>query len=254
MTPMIMMTFSVQRKPRPIAKPLTFWTRLKSPPRTQTEDIIEAADTVQELDFAAENDSLGLTDAVAQDDIDEAALDPDEPDEPVETDQEERFEETIALPSSGYEEDKELLELIDDIQATLNDEPLSARVGDQESTAPTDEVIDTDTLEDNADAYTFLNDDDLIEDGGVPESESEFVDHLGIDLTSEIERKALEENQEAVMEDVKPTKDMESGIAPGAVETAVKQALTEMLADENNPLAKAIENAVRKALGQGEDT
>jgi hypothetical protein len=38
------------------------------------------------------------------------------------------------------------------------------------------------------------------------------------------------------------------------LETAVKQALTEMLAGESNPLAKAIENAVRKALGQGAST
>ena len=191
---------------------------------------------------------------MAQDDVDEAAMDPTEPDEPSEPDQEERFEETVALSSAGYEEDKELLELIDDIQATLNDEPVAAGTGDQEDTPQADEAIDTDTLEDDADAYTFLDDDELIEGGDIPESETEFVDHLGIDLTSEIERKALEESQEAVMEDVKPAESMESGIAPVALETAVKQALTEMLADENNPLAKAIENAVRKALGQGENT
>jgi hypothetical protein len=224
------------------------------PARDMTEDILEPVGIAQETDPDVDDDIFDPTEAVADFDIDEAAMDLTEPDESMEPDEEERFQETAELPSPGYEEDKELLALIDDIQATLNDEPVAAHVSDQEDTPQADESIEADTLEEDTDAYSFLDDDELIEDGDIPESETEFVDHLGIDLTSEIERKALEESQEAVLEDVKPTENVESGIAPGSLETAVKKALTEMLADENNPLAKAIENAVKKALGQGADT
>ena len=143
------------------------------------------------------------------------------------------------------------MELIDDIQATLNAEPAAAHVDERPETAEADDAIDTDARKDEAASYKFLDDDEFMEDDDIPESETEFVDHLGIDLTSEIERKALEEMEEAAMEDVKPTEGMDSAMAPHTLETAVKQALTDMLADENNPLTKAIENAVKKALGQG---
>ena len=231
-----------------------FLDTVEIPAQDMTEDIFEPVDIAQEADPDVDDDIFDPTEAVADFDIDEAAMDLTEPDEAMEPDEGERFQETVALPSPGYEEDKELLALIDDIQATLNDEPVAAHVSDQEDTPQADESIEADTLEEDTDAYSFLDDDEFIEGGDIPESETEFVDHLGIDLTSEIERKALEESQEAVMEDVKPTENIESGIAPGSLETAVKKALTEMLADENNPLAKAIENAVKKALGQGADT
>ena len=224
------------------------------PAQDMEEDSIEAADTAQELDLDTGDDIFDAAEAVDDFDIDEADMDLTETVEDMETDQEERFQETVALPSAGYEEDKELLELIDDIQATLNDEPVAERASDQEGTPQADESIEADALDNDADAYTFLDNDEFIEEGEVPESETEFVDHLGIDLTSEIERETLEKSQEAVSEDVIPTENLASGIAPGVLETAVKQALTEMLAEENNPLAKAIENAVKKALGQGTDT
>ena len=64
------------------------------------------------------------------------SLDLTEPVEPDEADQEEGFAETVALPSEGYEEDKELLELIDDIQATLDDDPITPRVSLGEETRP----------------------------------------------------------------------------------------------------------------------
>ena len=109
-----------------------------------------------------------------------------------------------------------------------------------------------DIREENDVTCEFLDDDTFLKGDDIPESETEFVDHLGIDLTSEIERKALEEMEEAAMEDVTPpTEDMDSTVEPDALKTAVKQALTDLLADENNPLARAIENAVKKALGQG---
>ncbi len=53
------------------------------------------------------------------------------------------------------------------------------------------------------------------------------------------------------MEDVKPMQEMESSPATDAMESAVRQALTHMLAEEGNPLVMAIERAVKKALGQG---
>jgi hypothetical protein len=230
---------------------------VEMPAQDMTKDILEPADIAQEADPDVDDDIFDPSEAMADFDSDAAAMEltePDEADETMEADEGEGFQETVALPSQGYEEDKELLALIDDIQATLNDEPAAARVSDQEDIPQPDESIEVDTPEEDTDAYTFLDDDEIIENGDVPESETEFVDHLGIDLTSEIERKALEESQEAVMEDVKPIENLESDIAPGSLETAVKKALTEMLADENNPLAKAIENAVKKALGQGADT
>lgn len=217
---------------------------------------LDAFDTAESP--AAEEDTqdeiLDLTEVVSEDDTSQTGMDQTESVEPVEPVQEELAVETATTPSVGYEEDKELLELIDDIQATLDDEPLPAHVDDREDTTEEDEAIDTDTRGEDAETYTFLDDDDLSDSEGLPESETEFVDHLGIDLTSEIERKALEENQDAATEEVKPSEGMEPTMVPGSLETAVKQALTEMLADENSPLTRAIENAVKKALGQGEDT
>lgn len=216
-------------------------------------DITDIADTAAEEE-EAQDEILDLTETVSGDDTGQTGMDQTESVEPVEPVQEEFSVETATMPSVGYEEDKELLELIDDIQATLDDEPVASHIDDREDTAEEDEAIDTDTREEDAETYTLLDDDDLADSDGIPESETEFVDHLGIDLTSEIERKALEENQDAAMEEVRPSEGMEPTMAPGSLETAVKQALTEMLADENNPLAKAIENAVKKALGQGENT
>ena len=61
--------------------------------------------------------------------------------------------------------------------------------------------------------------------------------------------------EEAAMEDVQPAEGIEPVTNPESMEsTVIKQALTEMLADEDNPLVKAIEKAVKKALGQGENT
>jgi hypothetical protein len=216
-------------------------------------DITDIADTAAEEE-EAQDEILDLTETVSGDDTSQTGMDQTESVEPVEPVQEEFSVETATMPSVGYEEDKELLELIDDIQATLDDEPVASHIDDREDTAEEDEAIDTDTRDEDAETYTLLDDDDLADSDGIPESETEFVDHLGIDLTSEIERKALEENQDAAMEEVRPSEGMEPTMAPGSLETAVKQALTEMLADENNPLAKAIENAVKKALGQGENT
>jgi len=231
-----------------------FLDTIEIPAQDMVEDNYEPADTTWEADADPDDDITALTDTISEDEVIELLDTVEIPAEDMEPDQEERFQEAVALPSTGYEEDKELLELIDDIQATLNDEPVTDRVSDQEDTPQADESIEADTLDKDADAYTFLDNDEVIEEGEIPESETEFVDHLGIDLTSEIEKKSLEESQEGALEDIKPTESVETGIAPDALETAVKQALTEMLADEDNPLAKAIEDAVKKALGQGADS
>jgi hypothetical protein len=210
---------------------------------TAAEERVEIPELTQEAEASIVDDEiLDLTETATEEVTEEEITDLTEPFEPSEPDQEERFADTVALPSVGYEEDKELLELIDDIQATLNDEPVAADTGYRKETAK------------DVESYTFLDDDELITDKDVTESETEFVDHLGIDLTSEIERKALREMQEAAMEEVRPTESLESTMAQDSLEKAVKQALTDMLADENNPLAKAIENAVKTALGQGRDT
>lgn len=224
------------------------------PAQDMTEETGEVVDTPGEAVPDTDDDLFEADEAVADIDIDEAFPDLAETDEAMEPAQEERFQETVSPLPAGYEEDKELLELIDDIQATLNDEPVTSRASDQESTPQTDEPNEGDTLEKDDDAYTFLDDDVLIEDEKITESETEFVDHLGIDLTSEIEKNALEKSREEVLEDVKPTESLEPDVAPDAIETAVKKALAEMLADENSPLARAIENAVKRALGQEADS
>jgi hypothetical protein len=230
-----------------------FLDTIELPARDTSADTHELTDTDREVDSDLGDDILDSTEAMALEDIDKT-MDLSETFEPVDTDREETFEDTAALPPTGYEEDKELLELIDDIQATLNDEPAAPRAEDQEGSNRLEEAIDGNTRKDNGSEYTFLDDDEYFEEGDSTESETEFVDHLGIDLTSEIERKALEKDQQDAMEEVKPTERIELEIPQDALETAVKQALTEMLADESNPLAKAIENAVRKALGQGAST
>ena len=120
-----------------------FLDTVEIPAQEMAEDSSEAADTAWEID-PDDND------AVTDFDIDEESMDLTEPDAVMEPDQEERIQETVELPTAGYEEDKELLELIDDIQATLNDEPVADHVSEQEGTPQADESIEADTLEKDA--------------------------------------------------------------------------------------------------------
>ena len=242
---------------------LDLFDETETPDGTIDEEVIDLAeiagesdDDVLELSEEADDDDgiLDLNDAV--DETEEGVMDPREPTGSNEPDQEDvSVAETSTTPSAGYEEDKELLELIDDIQATLNDKPITDDTKDQEETAEDVVASDMDIPAEDTESYEFLDDDEFIASEELPESETEFVDHLGIDLTSEIERKALEEMEEAAMEDVQPAEGIEPVTNSESMEsTVIKQALTEMLADEDNPLVKAIEKAVKKALGQGENT
>jgi pilus assembly protein FimV len=212
-------------------------------------DLTEAAEDFEDDEILDLNEAVDEGEAEAEEEV----MDLTEPLGSNEPDRDEYELETPTTPSAGYEEDKELLELIDDIQATLNDKPITDDTEDQEETAEDVVASDMNIPTEDAESYEFLDDDEFIASEELPESETEFVDHLGIDLTSEIERKALEEMEEAAMEDVQPTKGMEPATNPDSVEsTVIKQALTEMLADQDNSLVKAIEKAVKKALGQGE--
>jgi hypothetical protein len=155
-----------------------------------------------------------------------------------------------------YEEDKELLELIDDIQATLDMDPQKADTDEAEPLVDEKAAMDSDDfLENDAEPYELIDDNTVFADPDLADTESELYDNLGIDLTSEIERKAFEEAQEAAIDEVQPPEDVdvkpqEAPVPTDSVKSAVKEALSDMLAEEDNPLTKAIEKAVRKALGQ----
>jgi len=228
---------------------------------------VELTDAVEELGLLQDEDELELSDLA-----DTVALEPGITQD-LAADKEARGEdEAIELagpppsPMPGtealtavsstpapveYEEDKELLELIDDIQATLDEGQGPSEKGVDEPHAETEEAMDEESLDDEADDLKVIDDDELIQDEELPASESDFVDHLGIDLTSEIERKALEESEEALVEDVRPP-GVEAPMDRGFVEASVKRAITEMLSEEYNPLTTAIEKAVKKALGKGD--
>jgi DNA segregation ATPase FtsK/SpoIIIE, S-DNA-T family len=160
------------------------------------------------------------------------------------------------VPIKEFEEDKELLELIDDIQATLDEEPEAVDSDLEEGLSETEEAIETDIIqEEEVEPYELIDDDTIFAEQELADSETELFDNLGIDLTSEIERKALKEVQEAAIEEVQPPEAMEGltetdSVKTDSVETAVKHAISDMLSDEDNPLVKAIEKAVKKALGQ----
>jgi len=157
--------------------------------------------------------------------------------------------------SKSYEEDKELLELIDDIQSTLDTEPKQADVDAEVGLFEEEAAGDADDVDQKAaQSYELMDDNAVFADPDLPDTESELYDNLGIDLTSEIERKAFEEAQEAAIEDVRPPEVVdavpeEKPIPSDAIISAVKAALTDLLTEEDNPLTRAIEKAVRNAMG-----
>jgi len=226
----------------------------------------EFADAIPQDDMIVDNDEAGKSEEPDEetetpvDYEDTIAMDPTAiPDSSTVDDQkadEEVVEPETPLPKP-YEEDKELLELIDDIQATLDTEPQNV---DTDEEVPVFEeeaaVVSDDSLENDAQPYELMDDDAVFADPDLPDSESELYDNLGIDLTSEIERNVFEEAQEAAIEDVQPPEDAdvtqeEKPVPSDSVKSALKEALSDMLAEEDNPLTKAIEKAVRKAMKQG---
>jgi hypothetical protein len=193
------------------------------------EDILELADEVDITDDADE-DILELADeADIADDTDEAAgwEIEDTPDEP--TDQ-------TAIET---EEGKQILELIDDIQSTL-DETKGAEAedtGDEVIQAPlpdgAEEALDK---KESLEGSVFLGDDETLETEALSYSESEFVDHLGLDLTSEFSKEMFKEDSEM------------SVLLREKIEEAVERVIHNMLSDKDSPLVQTIIKAAKKEI------
>ena len=79
-----------------------------------------------------------------------------------------------------------------------------------------------------------MGDDETFETEGLSYSESEFVDHLGLDLTTEFSKEMFKE-------------DSEISIRLGQkIEEAVERVIHNMLSDRNSRLVQAILKAAKK--------
>jgi hypothetical protein len=231
------------------------------------EEIIDLTDIADTGQAEVEDDIVELTDTV--DDSEPESLEEiAEPAEESDSGQEEVEEDIVGLTEESdkdiapadkeigvaMEEDKELIALIDDIQSTLNGEKATptdetAVSASDEETIDIENSIDTEAIdEDELMGPYMLGDDEYVETE-LSESESEFVDHLGIDLTSEVAKSALDEAEEATIEDVKAVEELRSTpMETGQLEETVKKTIANMLADEDSPISKAIDAAVKKEL------
>jgi len=142
------------------------------------EDAISSTEQTEGLEPEPEDHVLDLTEAAdAVEVIPEAAS-------PV----------TVPGPS----DDQEILDLIDDIQSTLDDTDGAAEEPAIEERDLADESLPADAVDDASGDQTILvgNGDPIGEDEMV-ETEPDLVDNLGIDLTSELNRDILEDEDEA---------------------------------------------------------
>ncbi len=168
----------------------------------EDEDIVELADETEATESEIENAPFEPTDRAA-----------------VETD-----------------EDKQILELIDDIQSTLDEtkETETESTEDEVDQTPlAEEVIDK---EESFEKSIILGDEETFETEELSYSESEFVDHLGLDLTSEFSKELFEKDSEI------------SVVLMEKIEKAVERVIHKIISNKHSPLFQAIIKAVKKEV------
>ena len=147
-------------------------------------------------------------------------------------------------PADATDEDKEIMELIDDIQASLDDkEPPEADAEPLE--ADTDQISSEEdagdgmaAAEEDGQEPIILGDEESLETAEISDSESDFVDHLGLDLTSEFSKEIFGEG----------AKENLASADPAQLEEIIDRTVRKMLSDKNSPLMQAISRAVKKEI------
>lgn len=199
----------------------------------QDEDILDLSD----------EDVLDLHDeTVEASDLDEGIIDL--------SDHEARVQDADATDAGGVQpaetaatdEDKEIMELIDDIQSSLNraDEPGEAQAVQETEPDDDDHAVDPPVeASDVAAEVTYekpiiLGDEETIEEEDSSYSDSDFVDNLGLDLTSEFSKELFEGGSKA------------SALSMERLEELMEKVLNKMLSDENSLLVRTITQAVNK--------
>lgn len=230
---------------------------------TASESAAEVEDDEEVLDL-----TLEVTEKSSSDD---EILELDDLHEAPPVDSKDTVSEPAEPQAAVIEEDKEILELIEDIQATLekdteppdtvpepealeiengadDDQAAASTVSTddlQESSdtgmktepaAPLNEIEENDAK--TADEPLILGDEEPLESTDLSESDSEFVDHLGLDLTSEFSREIFGDDAVAAF----------AGIDPALLEKAIELVIQKMLAEKESPLMKAIMQAVKNAM------
>lgn len=187
----------------------------------ENEGIIEL-ESGGPLEEDAEEEILELkTEAVTETDDDEDLLDLTDEVEPEVTD-----------------EGKEIMELIDDIQSTLNE--TGQKEADQESIATAAVAEEPpDSAEESGEKSIIMGDEETLEPVELSDSESEFVDHIGLDLTSEFSKEIFGEESSASA----------AAIDLSKLEQIIERVVNKMLSQENSPLARAIVKAIQKEIG-----
>lgn len=156
---------------------------------------------------------------------------------------------TAAQPTAATEssEDKEIMELIDDIQSSLDQ---AEKFGDEdageetteaeavEAAAIADEAGGTEEpgTDDDFEKPVILGDEETIEEDESSYDDDDFVDNLGLDLTSEFSKELFEGGSKS------------SGISMELLEGAMERVLNKMLVDENSLLVRTIAKAVNKKI------
>jgi hypothetical protein len=241
---------------------------LDSSGESDVEEILELKETVDDediLDLAEEADMTAGDDEDFLELVEEADMTADEdgdiPDLAEETDitAGENEEDFIDLTSEADEdlsdqgkaaditdedavkidEDKQILELIDDIQSTLDEteeKEIEEPVDGADQVPLTDDTAVAIDDEEPLENTMLLGDEESVETDDLSESESEFVDSLGLDLTAELSKEMFSEDSEA------------SALLTEKIENAVEQVIERMLSDENSSLVKAIQTAVKKGI------
>ena len=154
-------------------------------------------------------------------------------------------EKTSSITVPGPSDDKEILELIDDIQSTLDETDGTAEEPEIDEQNTVDESLLADETDDTSiDPVVLVGKGETVGEDESVESEADLVDNLGIDLTSELNRDILSDGEEG--ESISE-KDIPSEAADNTlgirVEAIVERVLQEKL---ETILGRRIEDAVQK--------
>ena len=180
------------------------------------EDAISSSEQVEGLEPEPEDHILDLTEEA--DEVDRAP------------------EETPAVTVPGPSDDQEILDLIDDIQSTLDETDGTTEETAIEEQAAGNESVTADGADQATDNQAILiGNGDLIDEDELVETEPNLVDNLGIDLTSELSRDILtEEDEEGSAAD---------NTLGDRIEAVVEKVLQEKL---DTIIGQRIEEAVQK--------
>ena len=155
------------------------------------EDVIDLSEPVVE-EPVGDEDMIDLLDAVEPDADQEDAIDEAAHEESGATGD----RPSVSVP--GPSDDQEILDLIDDIQSTLDETDSFS----EETTAEEQDAVDAGLLADGPDETSdddgeLAAGDDSANVDQAKDPEIDLVDNLGIDLTSELNRDILNEEEEA---------------------------------------------------------